>query len=494
MLVHELIGQGTKNDPVFYYPRQMTYGELAQEVDHYRDYFFACGIKTGDHVGLFAKNSIEFVCTYLALTSLGAIVVPINFQLTARETAYILHDAAIHHLVTAAPLDLAGELAKYGRQELSQLTFAVIKQALSQKTYPPAPPLPAEFDAQQPCVIIYTSGTTGHPKGAVLTHENLVVDAQAFSHMLPVERRDNVLCVLPMYHCFAWTCAILNALWLGAGITVLETFAPKETAAVIREHRVTVMYGVPPMYNLLSRLAQPDALRTVRIFVSGGASLPVEVAKQFESIYGTPIIEGYGLSEASPVVTFNLPEKRKYGSIGKALPGITVAIINEDGQQLGTGEIGELVVRGPIVMQGYWNLPEQTAQSLRDGWLHTGDIAYRDEDGYFFIVDRLKDMIISSGENVYPREIEELLYTYPGVVEAAVIGVPDSLRGQAIRAYLVMREGASFNKRAVKEFLQARLAPYKQPRDIVLVDALPKTPTGKLLKRALREEAAATKS
>lgn len=491
MLVHELILQGQKNDVAFFHPQKLTYGELQQQITLYRNYFYSCGIRTGENVGLFSRNSVEYVCIYMALAGLGAVVVPINFQLTEYETAYIVKDARIKRLITMAPLSLEIPLKQHAcHQPVMQLIIPEIQRQMTARAYAPAPEPPPPIEPQQACTIIYTSGTTGKPKGAILSHENLVSNAQAFGRILPLDHQDNVLCVLPMYHCFAWTCAVLNPLLKGAGITVLETFSPKETVATIKEQQVTVMYAVPPIYSLLARLDQPDDLNGVRFFVSGGASLPEKIAKQFEEVYGTGIIEGYGLSEASPVVTFNLPEKRKYGSIGKALPGVSVKIIKETGETAATGQIGELIMKGPNVMKGYLNLPEQTAQTIRQGWLHTGDIAYQDEDGYFFIIDRVKDLIISNGENIYPREIEELLYTYPGIVEAAVIGVPDKLRGQAVRAYIVMKEGTLLDKKAVKEFLKNRLAAYKIPRDFLVVDALPKTPTGKLLKRALRQELA----
>jgi long-chain acyl-CoA synthetase len=294
-----------------------------------------------------------------------------------------------------------------------------------------------------------------------------------------------------MYHCFAWTCAVLFPLRAGASITILEAFAPKETIATIKEKQVTVVFGVPPMYNYLSRIGEPQDMASVRIFVSGGAALPQKVAAQFQQKYGTPILEGYGLSEASPVVALNPDHKTKYCSIGRALPGLTVQVVNSRGDVLPPGEIGELVVQGPSVMQGYYNLPLETSRALRNGWLHTGDIAYQDIDGYFFIVDRLKDMIIINGENVYPREIEELLYAFPGVVEAAVIGKPDTLRGEAACAYVAMEEGAIFDRKAIREYLQPLLAAYKLPRDIIQVDALPKNKTGKIMKRLLREQVVA---
>lgn len=488
MLVHQLIYQGEDNRIAFYDKTEITYKQLQQEVVSYRDYFFAAGIRAGENVGLFSRNSVEFVISYMAIASLGAVVVPLNFQLAAREIAYIVKDAQMKHLVSAERLNLAAELAHYGyQQQVTQLIIPEFNQILAQQRFSPAPPLDAGFSDSRPCVIIYTSGTTGNPKGAILTHKNLISNAAAFREVLPVQATDNVLCVLPMYHCFAWTCAVLNALLCGSSITILEAFSPKETIATINKYGVSVVYGVPPMYNFLSRMGEADDLANVRFFVSGGASLPEKVAVQFLERYGKNIIEGYGLSEASPVVTLNPVEKTKYYSIGKALPGLDVKVLGSKDEPLPPGVVGELVVKGPSVMLGYYNLPLETSLALRDGWLHTGDLAYQDKDGYFYIVDRLKDMIISNGENIYPRQIEELLYAYPGITEAAVIGVPDELRGQAACAYIVMGEGQTFDKKAVKEYLQTHLAGYKIPRDFIVIDTLPKNQTGKVLKRVLRE-------
>ncbi|KAF1854658.1 hypothetical protein Lal_00008664 [Lupinus albus] len=239
-------------------------------------------------------------------------------------------------------------------------------------------------------------------------------------------------------------------------------------------------------------MGEREDLAGMKYLVSGGASLPEKVAKQFFEKYGVAILEGYGLSEASPVVAVNPPQKPKYCSIGKALPGIEVRIIDDKGTDLPPGTVGELTVSGPNVMTGYFNLPEESAQALQNGWLHTGDLAYMDAEGYLYIVDRLKDMIIANGENIYPREIEELLYAYTGIIDAAVIGVPDKLRGQAAQAYLVLEEGCTLDKKALREYLQSTLAAYKIPRDFIQVDSLPKNQTGKILKRVLSELAAKT--
>lgn len=487
MFVHQLIYQGQSGSTAFYGKETVTYDKFQAAVAAYGDYFARAGIRPGDNVGLFSRNSAEFVFSYMAIVSLGAVVVPLNFQLTPREIAYIVKDAQMKHLVAAERLSLDSELVGQGYpQPVTQLVIGEFKDRLAPAA---AAGQPAGLTEDDPCAIIYTSGTTGNPKGAVLSHRNLISNAVAFRRVLPVEAGDNVLCVLPMYHCFAWTCAVLNPLLCGAAVTILDGFTPKETTAAIRERGVTVVYGVPPMYNLLSRLGEAGDLAGVRLFVSGGASLPEKVAKQFREKHGIDIVEGYGLSEASPVVTINPPAKTKYYSIGRPLPGLEVKVVGPKGEDLPPGTVGEIIVKGPSVMLGYFNLPLETSLALRDGWLHTGDLAYRDTEDYFFVVDRLKDMIIANGENIYPREIEELLYAYPGITEAAVIGVADELRGQAARAYIVPAEGQAINKKALKEYLQSKLAAYKIPRDFIIVETLPKNQTGKILKRVLREQA-----
>ncbi|MCE5285544.1 MAG: long-chain-fatty-acid--CoA ligase [Pelosinus sp.] len=487
MLVHELIYRGKDTDIALIDKEPITYLQLQKKVELYRNYFYQQGVRSGENVGLLAKNSAEFIYVYMAIASLGAVVVPINFLLAAREVAFILKDGNIKTLVTMKELDLAQELQKNGcPHQVTQEVISEIECSLAETVYPPAP-VPEAFDENELCVIIYTSGTTGHPKGAMLTHHNLLADAMAYSQTFSFMPSDKVFCVLPMYHCFSWTCCVLTALFNGNSITILDSFSIREAIAAISKGELTVIYGVPTMYKLYAAWGKPEDFAKVRIFVSGGAALPQEILAQFALRTGRQIVEGYGLSEASPVVALNPVEKVKPGSIGKPLPGITAKIAGNDGQWLKTGEVGELVISGPIVMKGYYNLPEATAEALRGGCLHTGDLAYIDEEGYIFIVDRLKDMIITSGENIYPREIEELLFSHPAVSEAAVVGIPDKLRGQSAYAFVVLKEGSSADKRTLRDYLRSNLAAYKVPRDFLFIDDLPKNATGKVMKTTLRE-------
>ncbi|KYZ75610.1 long-chain fatty acid--CoA ligase [Anaerosporomusa subterranea] len=488
MLVHQLIYQGEDEQIFFHGDTDISCGHVRTEVARYRIYLYNAGVRQGENVGLLARNSPAFIYAYMAIASLGAIVVPINYQLTAQEVAFIVKDAQMKNLVITKTMDLTTPLSNNGY--FTEVAQHVIEQiddfSVTQE------PLGLSFDTEisedQPCAIIYTSGTTGNPKGAVLTHRNLVSDAACFSKAMPVYETDNILCILPLYHCLAWTCIILCSLLHKASVTIVDTIVPKDVIEGIKRFGVTVMYGVPSVYMLLLKTAEPGDLARLRLFMSGGASLPQQVAEDFQRKFGTSITEGYGLSEASPVVATNPQHRPKPLSIGKPIPGVEVQIVNPQGEAEPTGVVGELTVRGPNVMQGYFNLPNATAQALRGGWLHTGDLAYQDDEGYLFIVDRLKDLIITSGENIYRREIEELLYRYPGVSEAAVVGLPDNLRGQVACAYIVMAEGQILNKKVVKNYLRDKVAAYKIPRDYIQVDHLPKNQSGKIMKRSLREQ------
>lgn len=479
MLVHELMNNGAKDACAFIYKDQhITYGEFQEMTGIYRDYLYLKGIRPGENVGLLVKNSPEFVYSYMAIISLGAVVVPININLVQREIAYIVEDAGIKNFITYQHVDLPEVV-----QQLMILEFAPELKGMS---LAPAP-VSESYTGDRECVIIYTSGTTGFPKGAVLTHTNLVSNATAVVKAVGITSADNNLCVLPMFHSFAWTVTVLAPLVCGAAVTIMEVFFPKDVINGISRYQVTIISGVPSMYNYYLALGVPEDFESVRIFLSGGAPLPVEILNQFHQKIGKPITEGYGLSEASPVCALNPIGRGKPGSIGPQLPGVEVKIFDNEGGELTAGEVGELVVKGPNVMKGYFNMPEATAKALVNGWLHTGDLAYKDQEDYIFIVDRLKDIIIVGGLNVYPREIEEVLYQYEGILEAAVIGIPDKLRIEAVGAFVVIKEGGEFNKRAILAFLNKSLANYKLPREIFVVDALPKNSTGKIDKKILRE-------
>lgn len=484
MLYYEILASHPEMQTALIFKEQkMTYGQLRESIERRANFLQAKGLQKGDRVGLLSKNCVDFVISYFAVIRAGGVVVPFNFQLAPREIAYIVKDASLKIMLVRQKMDLTEALQEIDYTDLAQYEFGEMEEQIAHefKDY--------ELHEDDNCTIIYTSGTTGKPKGAMLSHKNLVANTREFTSVITMSSEDIGLCVLPMYHCFAWTVSVSGPLFYGGCIVIQETYIFKDTMGLIAKHDVNFFAGVPTMIQLFFKGAEAHELANIRCFISGGAPLPQVLAEGFRKKFGKPVQEGYGLSEASPVVTVNPASKVKVGSIGPSLPGVTVMIQDEDGKEMKRGEVGELCVRGDNVMLGYLNLPEETANALRGGWLHTGDLAYKDEDGYIFIVDRLKDMIISSGENVYPREIEEALYTHPLIEEAAVIGIPDKLRGQAVCAYMVLSEGAVLDKKELRKYLMERIAPYKVPREFFFCAQLPKNSTGKILKTALREQA-----
>lgn len=484
MLLHEILQNG-HGDAVAIIDRnrRITYDELQEALLASRDRFYAAGIRAHSHVALFSHNSAELLLAYLAVNSLGAVAVPLNYQLSEREIAYIIKDAGVRHLVTEKKLSLESHLGQQGYGgELSQL---LLEDVLKPASAMPAPTLPNIFSPESPCVIIYTSGTTGAPKGAVLSHKNLTSNAKQVAEHHEIVPSDKVLCVLPMYHCFAWTCSVLATIYAGAAIVIVNGFMPKETIRAIRDEKVTIMYAVPSVCAILTRQAAKDDLKSLRLTGIGGTSLPQEIASAYHEKFGLTIYEVYGLSEASPVVAMDSPRYYRLGSIGVPMNGLHVIVADADGKELPRNMTGELLVKGSTVMKGYWHQEEATARTIKDGWLHTGDIARMDEDGFIYIVDRIKDLIISMGENVYPREIEELIYAFPGIEDAAVIAISDPLRGQAGGCYYTVKKNEEVDMRTLKKFLQKNLAVYKVPREFCQIPEMPRTSTGKIAKREI---------
>jgi long-chain acyl-CoA synthetase len=348
---------------------------------------------------------------------------------------------------------------------------------------------PVERDDHDTAVILHTSGTTGKPKGAMLTHGGLGRNAEVCVRTLMEVGPDDVLVgCLPLFHSFGLTFGLNSAVLAGAMLTLIPRFDPRKVLEVIERDGATVFAGVPTMYSALLSVASeatPEATRSLRVCVSGGAAIPVQVLSDFEKAFGCIILEGYGLSETSPTASFNHPHwPRKVGSIGTPIEGVQMRVVDQDGAEVPQGEAGEIQIRGHNVMKGYWNLPEATKAAITpDGWLNTGDVGRVDEDGYFYIVDRTKDLIIRGGYNVYPREIEEVLYEHPAVAEAAVIGIPHNLLGEEVGAAVALQEGESAEPDELRDYVKARVAAYKYPRQIWLVDELPKGPTGKVQKR-----------
>ena len=444
------------------------------------------GVKPGDRVALWVKNCPEFVPAVFGILSAGGVVVPINNFLKPAEVSYILNDSGANVLITGAELAAQFETLKAARPSLEILRVEEFPALRTPNSDLRTPPTRDETDL---AALLYTSGTTGHPKGAMLTHGNFLHNIASCVAALKVREDDRVVVVLPQFHSFTFTVGTLLPSLCGCGILLLKTLHPfKSVLEEIARHRGTILPAVPSFYRAL--LAVPEFGRLpLRLCISGGAPLPVEVFNEFTRKFPFPLREGYGPTESSPVATVNpIYGINKPGSIGKPIPNVELSIHDDAGQELAVGEIGEICIRGGNVMLGYWNQPEETAKVLRDRWLYTGDVGYRDAEGYYYITDRKKDMLLVNGINVYPREIEEVIYQFPGVKEAAVIGVPDPRRGEQPVAFVTVAEGQTLDEKALQQFIRTRLADYKLPKQIVFLPALPRNATGKILKTELRKQ------
>lgn len=475
--------------------RRLAYQELDALAGAAAGLLRELGIGAGNRVLLMSPNVPEFGVGYLGILMAGATVVPLNPLLKAEEVRYILEDsgaAAMIGLETSLPL-LRAARAGLGRDcpivsldgPAAGVVGAVSFPGAARRGLPsPAPPAAVDEVA----VCLYTSGTTGRPKGALLTHANLIANVQSFRMVLHVSEDDVFLAALPLFHAYGATVLFLEPLSIGATVVMEPRFAPDVVLRAMAQHRVTLFAGVPSMYAVLAANPRPAGdCSSLRLCISGGAPLPVAVAEAFEAKYGVPIYEGYGPTECAPVLTVNPPfGMRKLGSVGPPIPQVELRIVDDRGNPLPPGEVGEIVARGPNVMRGYLNRPAETAAVLRDGWYHTGDLGRADEDGYYYIVDRKTDLILVGGLNVYPREVELVLSGHPAVAEAAVVGVPDPIRGEAPKAFVILRNGERVSPQDLLQWCRQRLANYKVPRSVAVVDDLPRTVTGKILKTAIR--------
>jgi len=466
--------------------REYTYAELWEQSCRFsgqlrRNY----GIKAGDRAGLWLKNCAEFIPALFGILHAGAVAVPINNFLKTDEVNYILADAGIDVLITDAELSSHFRALAAARPRLRLLEA---EKAATGGQEPEAGARSQPRRSGDLAVLIYTSGTTGQPKGAMLSHGNLLHNVESCRIVLETVEADRFAVLLPMFHSYMLTVGLLLPLLVGGSIVLVKSLHPVRSALEeILQRQATVLPAIPQFYRSLVNAPIRGPL-PLRLCVSGAAPLPKQILLEFEAKFQIPLIEGYGLSEASPVVTKNpLDGTRRPGSIGVPIPNVEVSIQDEAGRQLGADEVGELCVRGGNVMLGYWNQPEETAKALRDGWLLTGDIGYRDAQGYYFITDRKKDMLLVNGINVYPREIEEVLYQFPGIKEAAVIGKPDSRKGEQPVAFIAPNDGAVLEEKAVRQFARKRLADYKVPRKVVVLPSLPRNATGKILKTTLRQ-------
>ncbi len=466
------------------------------------------GIGHGDKVALSCFNLPYFPIIYFGILKAGATVVPLSVLLKKDEIAYHLKDSeAKAYFCFVGTEDLPmGQMGYAGFQETEgcEHFFIIMPKLEMPSTIESAKSLGALMagqslvfettptSAEDTAVIIYTSGTTGRPKGAELTHSNLMLNAILSSDLTDLSSEAVQLIVLPLFHIFAMTVLMNAGMYRGASSILLPRFDAATVFGLMEKHEVTIFAGVPTMYwgllNYTEDKFDYDKISDkLKICVSGGAALPIQVLKDFEERFKVNIIEGYGMSEGSPVVTFNhLNTERKPGSIGKPVWGVEVKLVDDKGEEVPVGEKGELLYRGHNVMKGYYKRPEANAKALKGGWMHSGDVALKDEAGYYYIVDRTKDMIIRGGLNVYPREVEETMINHEAVSLVAVIGIPDDQMGEEIKAYVVLHEGADINEKDLKEWTKEHIAAYKYPRSIEFLDALPMSATGKILKKELR--------
>jgi long-chain acyl-CoA synthetase len=499
-------GRHGEKEALTFLDRRITYGQLLRRTRSIAWQLRLAGVKKGDKVGLFFPNHPDYVASLFAVASLAATAVPINPLLKCEEISHILQDsgatvlilhetglteaiAAVdkgghqvsHLFVSAAPSEqLTGSA---GKAKLERLTD--VEDAPASMSWPT--PLNPEKDLS---ALVYTSGTTGKPKGAMLTHKNVLSIFPARLDMFDLSEGDVCLAALPLCHIYGLTVVMMGTLSKGGRLVVIPKFEVQQVLKTLASERVTVLPAVPSMYQflLMEYEKNPVDLSALRICFAGAAALPPAVLKKVEESFGAPVMEGYGLTESSCAATINpLHGPRKVGSIGPALPGLHIEIADSAGNLLPTGEshVGEIIISGPNVMQGYHNNPQATAEVLKDGWFHTGDLGYKDDDGYIYIVGRQKEMIIRGGQNIYPREIEEVLLRLAGVADAAVIGVPDELMGERVKAFVVPFKGQAFTVEQIKEHCAKLLAEYKVPRLVEFLETLPRNSTGKVLKRLL---------
>jgi long-chain acyl-CoA synthetase len=472
----------------------LSYGGLDDLTSRLAAFLAERGIETGDRVGIMLPNVPEFAVAYYAVLRAGAVVVPMNVLLKEREVDFYLSDPEAKLLFAWHQFEAE---ARKGAEIAGTKCMVVSSEGFGELLWGVAPrPEVANRAGHDTAVLLYTSGTTGKPKGAELTHANLGSNAQVSLELFGMTSDDIILGALPLFHAFGQTCTLNTAVASGATLVPVPRFDAEKVLATIERDHITVFAGVPTMFAALLHHPAREQFDTssLRLCISGGAAMPVEILRGFEAAFGSIILEGYGLSETSPVASFSHPDReRKVGSIGTPVDGVEMKVVDSSRAEVPQGESGEIAIRGNNVMKGYWRRPEATAEAIdADGWFYSGDIGRVDEDGYFFIVDRKKELIIRGGYNVYPREIEEVLYEHPAVREAAVIGIPHPDLGEEIGAAVALKSGAEVSEDELREFVKSRVAAYKYPRHVWFVNELPKGATGKILKREIRLPAALT--
>jgi len=491
MTLSNLLSERAKDVPektcVKFGNRKVSYAGMDDLVSRAAGGLIALGLRAGDRVAILMDNCPEYIISYFAILRSGGVAVPLNTFLTPEELSFILNDSGSRMLIYGS------RFIPYAEILGNQVPGLIVTDFMG---IPEGKAGPHHGDQHDLAVLLYTSGTTGFPKGAMLTHRNLISNAEACKKVMHLSGRDRILLFLPLFHSFSFTVCVILPLFAGAQIVLLESVRPfsKVIKSILRD-RITFFVAVPTVYTILARKRMPVFMRfltrfiiKIRACVSGAAALPEDTLYAFEKRFGIPLIEGYGLTEASPVVSVNpLKGVRKPASVGPPLPGIDVAVVGEDGRLLPSGETGELIVRGPNVMKGYFNRKEETEAVLKDGWLYTGDMARIDNEGYIYIVDRKKDLIIVDGMNVYPREVEDFVIRHPSVEECAMVGIPDGKGSEITVLFAKKKENAFVEEDEIRSFMKGHIAQFKVPRRVIFVDGFPKTATGKIRKTELRK-------
>ncbi len=482
---------------LFFGDYEISYSRLNEFANSIANGLIELGIEKGDKVCIFMTNCAEYLYCFFGIAKAGAVATPINALLKREEVSYIINNSDAKAIITQTKFD---EMIDGIRPHCPKLAHVIIadkdevsddKVGLTRLLQASASKPPVDVNAEDVAGIIYTSGTTGRPKGVELTHKNYLVDSEQLASAVQMTGDDRFLCILPLFHVNAQVVTTLSPMYAGASMILLEGFSPKTFLPALAQYKATAFSGVPTVYAILNSL--PDAenydLSALRFCICGAAPMPVEVFNTFEKKYKAFILEGYGLSEGTCASSINpLGGKRKIGSIGIPLRGQDMKIFDDTGAELPLGEVGEIVVRGENVMKAYYKNPEATAETIKNEWLYTGDLGYVDEDGYFYIVGRKKEMIIRGGENIYPKEAEEILYRHPDILEAAVVGIPDKIWGEEVMAFVVLNEGAELSDEEVIRYCREHLADFKCPRKVAFVKSFPKTATGKIQKSKIVEE------
>lgn len=491
---------------IIYDEKKTTYRELKDKVDRLANAWRNIGVKQADRIGLMLANHPDYIVSYFAAQMLGAIVVQVNPMYTVRELKEIVKDAEMRFIVVShsnrSSIEQLGSGSYFDAVFLSNdsdpdnITLSAPNYSLEDLIANTEPLVNyAEIDVQNDVAVIqYTGGTTGKVKGAMLTHYNLlanVVQSYAMYSDLLDDGKEVTLAATPFYHVYAMTAAMNVSIFSAQAILIVRKFDVDHVLELIKKYQPSFFPGVPTMYNAFVNHPNVEdyGLDCLKVCSSGSAPLPIEILRRFEKITGVPILEGFGLSETSPSTHRNpINAQRKVGSIGIPIPLTDSKVVDDNGNEVKVGEIGELLIKGPQVMKGYWNNPEETAQALKDGWLYTGDFSTMDEEGYFYIVGRKKELIISGGFNIYPQEIEGVLYEHPAVKEAAVVGVPHEYSGERVKAFVVLKDGQATTEQELIDYCYRNLTRYKVPKEIEIREALPRNTVGKLLKRILVEE------